>query len=267
MPTLSSKKMTKFECRECRDHGFEEGTVYYQPYGSSEKRFCNECDKGKRLFKAWLQEPSTQESIRKHKKERMERAMKLSSLIPNYESARIEDLKDKSKLHETCTKYIENWPEIKKHGFGYYFWGNVGSGKTHTAAIIANELQKRYLAEVLFLKMPEAVSRVKRSFDTTGKNPDVNLFKKMRTVELLVLDDLGIEKVSDWLADEMYQIVDHRTSHNLPMIITSNQSLDDLKKVYREQVSSRICGKSKSIHFAQKDRRQKEQEEIKQTLF
>ena len=269
-PTSSSEMKTKpaYKCETCKDSGIEgDGEIHYQNIGVTGKRFCHDCEKGKQMFHQWMQLPEQKKQHQKFKQDKIARALRLSNLSPVYLQAKLEDLKNNKGLQETCTKYLKNWEKIKPLGLGYYFWGNVGAGKTYTAAILANELMKRHFVEVLFLKMPEAVARIKKTFGSDKQNPDKNMFEKMREVEMLILDDLGIEKVSDWLADKIYQVVEHRYSNNLPMIITSNQSLDDLAKIYREQVSSRITEKTKSIQFTQKDKRQKLGEEIKQRLF
>ena len=219
------------------------------------------------MRKKWESEPEQQEHLREVKREKMSRAIKISHFSPNHRNAKLSDLKDNKDLYTTCEMYIKNWEEIKKEGLGYYFWGSVGAGKTYTTAVLANELMKKHLVEVLFLKMPEAVSQIKRTFGSEKNDPAKKLFERMCTVELLILDDLGIEKVSDWLADEVYQVMEYRTSHYKPMIITSNQSLGDLGKIYREQVSSRINGCSKSIHFTQEDKRANIKKKSKQTLF
>ena len=77
----------------------------------------------------------------------------------------------------------------------------------------------------------------------------------MKEMELLVLDDVGVEKYSDWMADQMYQIIDHRWKNRKPMIITSNLSLEDLGKSYKPQIASRIMGSCKPIRFTDRDRR------------
>ncbi len=269
-PTSSSETMTKpqYKCKNCKDSGIEyDGIVHYKNIGVMGKRFCDECEKGKQMFREWMQLPEQKNQHQKFKQDKIERALRLSNLSPVYLNAKLEDLKDNGALQKTCRLYLDNWEKIKPLGLGYYFWGNVGAGKTYTAAILANELMKRHFVEVLFLKMPEAVARIKKTFGAEKKSPDKDLFDKMREVEMLILDDLGIEKVSDWLADEIYQVVEHRYSNNLPMIITSNQSLSDIGQVYREQVASRLTQKTKSIHFTQTDKRQKLEEEVKQRLF
>jgi DNA replication protein DnaC len=259
--------LSKFTCRNCRDEGFEDHTLFYQHYGTSDKHFCIECEKGKKIFEKWRNAPEQIRHFQKEKQEKIAKAIQISHFSPNHRNAKLSDLRDNETLYRTCKMYIENWLKIKKEGLGYYFWGNVGAGKTYTTAVLANELMREHFVEVLFLKMPEAVAQIKKTFGSEKNDPAKKLFEKMCKVELLILDDLGIEKVSEWLADEIYQVMEYRTSHYMPMIITSNQSLGDLGKIYREQVSSRINGCSKSIHFTQKDRRHKTKEKSKETLF
>lgn len=251
--TSSSETMI---CKECRDAGFTSGSISYQAYGSSDKYFCRHCAKGENLFEQWKKEPAQQKCFRAWKQDKIDRAIRISGVDGVFQNIRLNDIKSESSLAKSCIKYVENWEEIRLTGEGYYFWGNVGAGKTFIASALANELMKAKLVEVLFIRMPEAAKRVKKSFDSFVKNEDKKLFDRMKDVELLVIDDLGVEKVSEWLIDEMYQIIDFRWRNKKPMIITSNRSLDDLSKVYPEQIPSRIKGCCKNIHFKASDKRQ-----------
>ena len=181
--------------------------------------------------------------------------MRLSGVGSRFKDKKLNDLKVNAPLHAECLRYVENWKEMRKNGFGFFFWGNVGAGKTHAASALANELMQERLVEVLFLNMPSTVTRVKKTFDSPLKNEDKKIFDRMKEVELLIVDDLGVEKFSDWLSDQFYQIIDHRWQNKKPMIITSNQSLEDLSSCYKPQVISRIWGCCKSIKFTEEDRR------------
>lgn len=253
--TSARKDTPTWSCSNCRDAGFSSGSISYQTYGVSEKYFCTECAKGKLMFTEWSQEPRQQEYFRKWKQEKIERAMKLSGVGNHFKNKKIDDLKVNEKLHTECVRYVKNWKEMREKGFGFFFWGNVGAGKTHAAAALSNELIQEKLVEVLFLNMPATVTRIKKTFDSSVKNEDTKLFDRMKEVELLIVDDLGVEKLSDWLSDQIYQIIDHRWQNQKPMIITSNQSLEDLGAFYKPQVISRIWGCCKSIKFTEEDRR------------
>jgi DNA replication protein DnaC len=207
------------------------------------------------MFEAWTQEPIQQNCFRKWKEEKISRSLKFSGVGNHFKDKKLDDLRDNERLYQECARYVQNWKEMRSNGFGFFFWGNVGAGKTHAAAALANDLMREKLVEVLFLSMPATVTRVKKTFDSPVKNEDTKLFDRMKEVELLIIDDLGVEKLSDWLSDQIYQIVDHRWQNKKPMIITSNQSLDDLGIYYKAQVISRIWGCCKSIKFTEEDRR------------
>lgn len=144
---------------------------------------------------------------------------------------------------------------MRKRGYGFYFWGNVGTGKTHTTSALSNELIAKRYVEILFLNVPETATRVKNTFSDRRDTEDSKLFKRMKDVELLVLDDLGVEKNSEWLSDQLYQVIDYRWRNRKPMIVTSNQSLNDLSRYYKPQIASRLYGCCKPMKFELRDRR------------
>ncbi len=109
--------------------------------------------------------------------------------------------------------------------------------------------------QVLFLNLGEVAQRVKNTFEKETKQQDSSLFEDMKKVELLVIDDIGVEKVSDWLAEQIYLVVNHRYENRLPMIVTSNQSLEDLAKMHRPQICSRLQEMCKVVQFKGADRR------------
>jgi DNA replication protein DnaC len=255
LDTSQPKDTLTWSCSACKDEGYTSGAISYESYGASEKCFCKECEKGKSMFADWAKQPEQQEYFKNWKQNKIARALKLSGVDGLFRSKRLEDLKTTPTLQKECEKFVQNWQEMRKNGYGFFFWGNVGAGKTHTSTALANELMEKQLVEVLFLNMPETVTRVKKTFDAEIKTADAKLFDRMKEVELLVIDDLGVEKYSDWLSDQIYQIIDHRWKNQKPMIITSNQSLNDLGKFYKPQVASRIWGCCKSIKFVDKDRR------------
>ncbi len=250
------KDTQTWSCRDCRDRGFTDTSVFYQAFGMSDKHFCPECEKGRAMYESWRNEPERQAIQRAWKQEKIERALRISEIDGLFREKRISNLKNSPKLHDEIAKYLKNWKTMKQHGYGFYFWGNVGAGKTHTAIVLANELMEREMVEVLFLNIPETITRIKNTFDSEIKSEDSRLFDRMKEMEMLILDDIGVEKYSDWLSDQMYQIIDHRWKNRKPMVLTSNLSLEDLSKKYKPQVASRIRGCCKAIRFNEQDRRQ-----------
>lgn len=78
----------------------------------------------------------------------------------------------------------------------------------------------------------------------------------MKKVELLVIDDIGVESVSEWLAEQMFLVINQRYENRLPVIVTSNQSLEDLARTHRQQICSRLQEMCRVVQFNGADRRQ-----------
>lgn len=217
--------------------------------------FCKDCETWNQLFDQWKSEPKQIEHKKKYESERIESLLKKSKVSSRFKEKRLHDLKDNKGLLWICQKYCDNWFEMKNKWWWLYLWWNVGAWKTHAATAICNELIERYFVKVMFVNIGEIASRVKNTFDNKSNKEDSQLFEEIKNVELLVIDDIGVEKQSDWLAEQMFLIINHRYEKRMPVIITSNQSLEDLSKMHRPQICSRMQEMCKIIQFKWDDRR------------
>lgn len=121
--------------------------------------------------------------------------------------------------------------------------GGYGCGKTHLAAAIANarieEGQK-----VLFVTVPDLLDHLRSAFSPTDDDSESYSvrFELVRTISLLVLDDLGIESPTPWATEKLYQIVNYRYTARLPTVITSNHDLQELDLRLRSRISDlEVC--------------------------
>jgi DNA replication protein DnaC len=126
---------------------------------------------------------------------------------------------------------------------GIMFTGGVGAGKTYLAAAIANDLLDRG-AWVQFLVVPEFLDDLRAALlhnagDFHGPD-DVALLDSIRQVEVLILDDLGAHNYTEWTCNKLYSLLNYRLNHQLPVIITSNLSLEELEVYLGERTTSRI---------------------------
>ncbi|MCP5468564.1 MAG: ATP-binding protein [Deltaproteobacteria bacterium] len=120
---------------------------------------------------------------------------------------------------------------------GIIFLGTCGIGKTHLAAAIANRQIGK--SPTLFISCPELLLELRNSISSRNRNQH-HLFELARKVKLLVLDDIGAEKTSEWVQETLFVLINYRYEHILPTIFTSNCSLEELEKKLGKRIVSRI---------------------------
>ena len=116
--------------------------------------------------------------------------------------------------------------------------GPNGCGKTHLAGAIANKALGAGV-DVFFAVVPDLLDYLRSTFAPTQTEAYHDIFERVRSASLLVLDDLGAERSAEWAEEKLYQIVNYRTLMALPTAVTTNQTDDWLKRV-RPRIYSRI---------------------------
>jgi DNA replication protein DnaC len=112
--------------------------------------------------------------------------------------------------------------------------GGYGCGKTHLAAAIAN-----YAVEMgvptLFLTIPDLLDTLRFTFDSDDTTFEQR-FEQIRTAELLVLDDFGTQNATPWAQEKLFQIINYRYINRLPLVVTTNLSLDEIEARIRSRL-------------------------------
>ena len=123
--------------------------------------------------------------------------------------------------------FYDHYDKNKKNK-GLYLYGNFGCGKTYLIAAMFNELAKKNTKSVI-IYFPEFLRSLKASFGNTEDNYEER-FDMVKEAPLLLLDDIGAEKLSDWARDEVLGVIlQYRMEENLPTFFTSNLSLKELE--------------------------------------
>lgn len=126
------------------------------------------------------------------------------------------------RITKAAQRYVEKFSELRQSGKGLLLYGNTGTGKTFAACEIANALiDKGYPA--LVVNFPEILKRLQGTFE---KQEYIDSFDRY---SLLVLDDLGVERNTSYAKEVVYDVIDSRYRAGLPMIITTNLSMDNIK--------------------------------------
>jgi DNA replication protein DnaC len=134
-----------------------------------------------------------------------------------------EQREDGAAAFDAGRQYVMDFEAICKRGDdmkGLLLYGPPGTGKTHLAACIANALMARYVP-VLFTSVIELTGLFE---DELGE-----VLRRMRSAKLLVLDDLGAERSTDFKVEQVYNVVNSRCNDMKPMIVTTNCTLDEMR--------------------------------------
>lgn len=158
---------------------------------------------------------------------------------------------------EKVESYLKSWEENSETGRGLYFCGDVGTGKTHLAVAVMNELISRKRVPALFVTVPELLDNMRGAYNDPGRDID-EWMAAVKNADLLLLDDLGAERANEWVRERIFVIVNHRYREELPTIFTSNIGPKDLANQLGERTASRIIGMSDWISLEGEDYREAE---------
>lgn len=128
---------------------------------------------------------------------------------------------ESEKVYKLATRYAERFPEMYDRNQGLLFYGTVGTGKSYTAACIANALMDRATSCVM-------TSFVKILQDIRFTEDEAHYMSSLNRPKLLIIDDLGAERSTDYALEKVYNVVDSRVRSNKPMILTTNLTLKEM---------------------------------------
>lgn len=166
------------------------------------------------------------------------------------------------KITKAAGRYVENFSELRKNGKGLLLYGNTGTGKTYTACEIANALiDKGY--PVLVTNFARILNTLQGTFEKQEYIDGFNNF------QLLVIDDLGIERDTAFAKEQVFNIIDSRYRSGLPMIITTNLTMEKIKNpedIENRRIYDRILERCFPIEVDGGSRRRKAVREDYETM-
>ncbi|ONH64212.1 Primosomal protein DnaI [Streptococcus parauberis] len=154
----------------------------------------------------------------------------LVNLPKSYRNIRMSDFDinnaSRMKALSELLDFVEQYPSPDQKGL--YLFGDMGIGKSYLMAAMARELSEQKGISTTLLHFPSFTIDVKNAISTGSVKEEIDAVK---SVPVLILDDVGAEQATSWVRDEILQVIlQYRMLEDLPTFFTSNYSFNDLEK-------------------------------------
>lgn len=148
-----------------------------------------------------------------------------------------DDMNKQAKQHaETFCAELRQNPQTR----GLMLIGTCGCGKTHLAAAIVHQSAADGIPS-MFIVVPELLAQIRASYGSDNIQTAEPIIYATKNIPLLILDDLGAEKESEWAREQLYLIINYRYEHTLPIIVTTNSSGTELEQKLGQRIVSRLA--------------------------
>ncbi len=154
-----------------------------------------------------------------------------------------------TEIEPMVVRVVRSWVEDLEAnieaGRGLWLMGDTGTGKT-TLAMLVSKMALQANHSVAIYSLPKLLARIRRTYDSEpGGDSYLAFFERLTSVELLHIDDLGAEKRSDWVLEQLYALVNERYEAQRSMLVTTNLDQQELEEQIGPRTVSRlveICG-------------------------
>jgi DNA replication protein DnaC len=156
---------------------------------------------------------------------------------------------------ERVRAFVAELDDRLESGQGLWLTGGTGTGKT-TLAMLASKAALEAGHSVAIYSLPKLLARIRRTYDAEpGGDSYSSFFERLTSVDLLHLDDLGAEKKSDWVLEQLYALVNERYEEKRSMLITSNFNGVELEEQIGPRIVSRLTEMTEPLPLLGEDNR------------
>lgn len=226
------------ECKYCKNKLYRK-TIEWELYGvkrtieldyercncNDAQEYWNEYD----LKKLKLLEEEKKLELMQEFSKKVEKIIKNSKMSKRNLSYKFDNFEPNNSNRKVFNN-LKNYSEELLNGIekkGLILVGNNGGGKTHLACSIANKLIENGIP-VIYGTLINLFAELRNSYDTYNNISEMEIIKLYENVELLIIDDLGKEKPSEWGLEKLFTIINSRYEKNLPVIIITNYNQNSL---------------------------------------
>jgi DNA replication protein DnaC len=170
-----------------------------------------------------------------------EQALRDARIPPLYRRCDLDNFEtDNDTLARAVTRaraFSQAFPVADK---GLLFHGGPGRGKTHLAVATLKRVVRRTGAHGLFYTTPELLTLIRSTYNSLTRSTEADVIRPVMEAELLVLDDLGAERPTDWVEETMNLIVNTRYNYRRATIFTSNYPLEAPAGSHVDELKERV---------------------------
>lgn len=135
---------------------------------------------------------------------------------------------------------------------GLLLAGRYGVGKTGLAISALRERTALTHCDALFVATPDLLDRIRETYNRErgdGSPAESQVMDAIKSITLLVLDDLGAERVTDWVAEKLFALLNHRHNYELATIVTSNLAEGEMTTHLGQRISQRLAEMCQVLRF------------------
>jgi DNA replication protein DnaC len=152
------------------------------------------------------------------------------------------DLQTKAAVSEV-RNFVDDLEGRLGEGRGLWIFGDTGTGKT-TLAMLVSKMALEAGHSVAIYSLPKLLAHIRRTYDSEpGGDSYLAFFERLTSVDLLHIDDLGAEKRSDWVLEQLYALINERYEAQRSVLVTTNLPHEELE----EQIGSRTVSRLSQI--------------------
>ncbi|MFL5834210.1 MAG: ATP-binding protein [Solirubrobacterales bacterium] len=164
------------------------------------------------------------------------------------------DLQTKAAVAEVRS-YIDQLDERLDEGRGLWLFGDTGTGKT-TLAMLVSRTAIESGRTVAIYSLPKLLARIRRTYDSEpGGDSYLSFFERLTSVDLLHIDDLGAEKRTDWVMEQLYALINERYESQRSIMVTTNLPHEELEDQVGQRTISRLTQVCDEVPLYGTDRR------------